>query len=190
MSFQPFALALARTCAYYSVFALRFLKTWPPAGPIDALELLGPKFPDAHVRDFAVTCLESLSDEDLLDYLLLLVQALKYEQHHDSALARFLLRRALRHHRVGHFLFWYLRGEMHVPEVSQRFSLLLEAYLNGCTQRSDFKRQALMLRELVRVALAIKAGVKSEERKELLHAELKKMDWQNKEFVRLPLDPR
>ena len=60
-------------------------------------------------------------------------QALKYEARHDSALARFLLRRALcSPHVLGHQFFWSLRAEMHLPDVSERFGLLLEEYLRCC----------------------------------------------------------
>ena len=46
------------------------------------------------------------------------LQVLKYEARHDSALARFLLRRSLRcPHLVGHTFFWCLKAEMHVREV-------------------------------------------------------------------------
>ncbi len=49
------------------------------------------------------------------------MKVLKYEARHDSALGRFLLRRALRcPHRVGHVFFWSLKAEMHVPEASER----------------------------------------------------------------------
>ncbi|XP_056454768.1 phosphatidylinositol 4,5-bisphosphate 3-kinase catalytic subunit delta isoform [Gadus chalcogrammus] len=33
--------------------------------------------------------------------------------------------------RIGHFLFWHLRSEMHVSSVSLRFGLILEAYCRG-----------------------------------------------------------
>lgn len=110
--------------------------------PVDALELLDAKFADALVRQYAVTYLEELSNEELGDYLLQLVQVLKYEPYHDSALSRFLLRRALRNRKIGHALFWYLRSEMHVPTISERFGLLLEAYLRGCgPHRTELKKQ-------------------------------------------------
>ena len=57
----------------------------------------------------------------LLTTALLTIKVLKYESRHDSALGRFLLRRALRcPHHVGHVFFWSLKAEMHVPEVSER----------------------------------------------------------------------
>lgn len=45
----------------------------------DALELLSPNFTHPVVRKYAVTRLKQACDEDLLLYLLQLVQALKYE---------------------------------------------------------------------------------------------------------------
>lgn len=49
------------------------------------------------------------SDEELSQYLLQLVQVLKYEPFLDCALSRFLLQRALANRRIGQFLFWHLR---------------------------------------------------------------------------------
>lgn len=71
---------------------------------------------------------------------------LKYELYHDSALSRFLLRRALRSREVGHALYWYLKSEMHVPTITERYGLLLEAYLRGCgSHRQELKKQEEVL---------------------------------------------
>uniref|UniRef100_A0A8C1NGI2 phosphatidylinositol-4,5-bisphosphate 3-kinase n=1 Tax=Cyprinus carpio TaxID=7962 RepID=A0A8C1NGI2_CYPCA len=71
------------------------------------------------------------SDDELFQYLLQLVQVLKYESYLDCDLTCFLLERALANKKIGHFLFWHLRSEMHVPSVSLRFGLILEAYCRG-----------------------------------------------------------
>ncbi|OWK05787.1 PIK3CB, partial [Cervus elaphus hippelaphus] len=47
-------------------------------------------------------------DEELSQYLLQLVQVLKYEPFLDCALSRFLLERALANRRIWQFLFWHL----------------------------------------------------------------------------------
>ena len=79
-----------------------------------------------------------MADYELSVYVLQLVQVLKYEARHDSSLARFLLRRSLRcPHLVGHTFFWCLKAEMHVPEVSERFGLLLQEYLRCCGPHRD-----------------------------------------------------
>ncbi|XP_072175298.1 phosphatidylinositol 4,5-bisphosphate 3-kinase catalytic subunit beta isoform-like [Diadema setosum] len=107
------------------------LQIWPPLKPEEAMELLDYRYPDVSVRQFAVECLKSLTDDQFSQYLLQLVQALKYETHLDCALGRFLLDRALSNQRIGHFLFWHLRAEMHQAAVTTRFGLMLEAYCRG-----------------------------------------------------------
>nr|BAQ19553.1 phosphatidylinositol 4,5-bisphosphate 3-kinase catalytic subunit beta isoform [Patiria pectinifera] len=107
------------------------LQIWPELKPEEAMELLDYRYPDLSVRKFAVECLNNLVDSQLSQYLLQLVQALKYETHLDCELGQFLLRRALANQRIGHFLFWHLRAEMHQPAVSTRFGLMLEAYCRG-----------------------------------------------------------
>ncbi|CAL8369312.1 unnamed protein product [Lota lota] len=107
------------------------LRAWPELPGIHALELLDYSFPDPSVRAFTVKCLKKLGDNELLQYLIQLVQVLKYESYLDCDLTTFLLERALSNKRIGHFLFWHLRSEMHVSSVSLRFGLILEAYCRG-----------------------------------------------------------
>lgn len=134
----------------------RIVDSWPPLGPTDALELLDARYADAHVRAYAVARLELFTDSQLSDYLLQLTQVIKYEPYHDSALGRFLVRRALRSSRIGHIFFWYLRAEMHVPEIAERYGLLLEAYLRGVPNfRKELAKQTNMLSVLEETARAI-----------------------------------
>uniref|UniRef100_A0A2K6KMK9 phosphatidylinositol-4,5-bisphosphate 3-kinase n=1 Tax=Rhinopithecus bieti TaxID=61621 RepID=A0A2K6KMK9_RHIBE len=84
------------------------LQIWPKLPPREALELLDFNYPDQYVREYAVGCLRQMSDEELSQYLLQLVQVLKYEPFLDCALSRFLLERALGNRRIGQFLFWHL----------------------------------------------------------------------------------
>ncbi len=54
--------------------AYRFLYVWTEPAPLQALQILGPNFPDPKIRGYAVHRLEALSDADLLDYMLQLMQ--------------------------------------------------------------------------------------------------------------------
>ncbi|XP_037540167.1 phosphatidylinositol 4,5-bisphosphate 3-kinase catalytic subunit delta isoform isoform X2 [Nematolebias whitei] len=110
---------------------VNLLKYWPDLPAIHALELLDYSFPDPAVRSFTIRCLRKLRDDELLQYLIQLVQVLKYESYLDCDLTTFLLERALSNRRIGHFLFWHLRSEIHVASVSLRFGLILEAYCRG-----------------------------------------------------------
>ena len=165
------------------------LRSWAPLKPVAALELLDAKFADEAIRTHAVRCLESISDGELADLVLQLTQVLKYEARHDSALARFLLRRALRcPHQVGHVFFWSLKAEMHVPEVSERYGLLIQEYLRCCGEhREHLQRQCLVESNLVKAAELVKTVPKGE-RKELLQAELAKVTFPP--TFQLALDPR
>nr|XP_006130827.1 phosphatidylinositol 4,5-bisphosphate 3-kinase catalytic subunit beta isoform isoform X3 [Pelodiscus sinensis] len=107
------------------------LQIWSKLPPREALELLDFNYPDQYVREYAVGCLKQMSDEELSQYLLQLVQVLKYEPFLDCALSQFLLERALANRRIGQILFWHLRSEVHIPAVSVQFGVILEAYCRG-----------------------------------------------------------
>ncbi|XP_040009152.1 phosphatidylinositol 4,5-bisphosphate 3-kinase catalytic subunit gamma isoform [Xiphias gladius] len=124
-----------------------------------ALELLSMDFADEMVRRLAVQRLESLSNDDVMKYLLQLVQTLKVEPYHDSFLARYLIQRALRSKRIGHFFFWYVRSEVAgCPYFCKRMAVILEAYLLGCGQAmlDSFTQQVQAVEALQEVALMIK----------------------------------
>ncbi|XP_041119907.1 phosphatidylinositol 4,5-bisphosphate 3-kinase catalytic subunit beta isoform-like [Polyodon spathula] len=135
------------------------LQIWPKLSPRDALELLDFNYPDQYVREYAVQCLRDMSDEELSQYLLQLVQVLRYEPYYDCALSRFLLERAQANRRIGHFLFWHLRSEIHMPAVSVQFALILEAYCRGSIPHIEvLKRQVEALTKLKAVNELIKLG--------------------------------
>ncbi|XP_060750625.1 phosphatidylinositol 4,5-bisphosphate 3-kinase catalytic subunit gamma isoform isoform X1 [Tachysurus vachellii] len=124
-----------------------------------ALELLSVDYTDENVRRLAVQRLEMMSNEEVLRYLLQLVQTLKVEPYHDSYLARFLIQRALRSKRVGHFFFWYLRSEVAgCPFFRQRMAVILEAYLLGCGEAmlTSFQHQVQVVKILYEVAIRVK----------------------------------
>jgi phosphatidylinositol-4,5-bisphosphate 3-kinase len=133
------------------------LRLWAALTPEDALELLDVGFSDEMIRRHAVAALETLADDKLISYLLQLVQVLKFECFLNNDLARFLLRRSLKNQRVGHFFFWYLRSEMHVPETALRFGVLLEAYCRGCGDHIiELTYQHESLRKIEEVAEQLK----------------------------------
>lgn len=168
----------------------RLLDAWAPMAPLDALELLDSKFPDKRIREYAVVRLEELTNEEISDYLLELVQVLKYEPYHDSALARFLLQHALRHRHLGHLFFWLLKSEIHVGEISERYGLLMEAYLRGCgSHLQELKTQDEMQKKFIHTANMIK-NFKDSERLPILRTELTKLNANFPAKLALPLNPR
>ncbi|KDO35605.1 hypothetical protein SPRG_18804 [Saprolegnia parasitica CBS 223.65] len=158
---MPFLLSVDWAHRGHVTEAYKYLYLWtPPPRCRLALQLLSPKFADPFVRAYAVRCLDSLPDYRLRLYLLQLVQALKCEPHHDSALMRFLLVRALKSpSEVGYALFWLLQAELHVPITQDRFALLRTQYLcHSGVFRVELYQSMYVMRILERLATAVKAA--------------------------------
>ncbi|CAL8340783.1 unnamed protein product [Lota lota] len=172
------------------IYAL--LRQWACLSHMDALGLLHASFPDQELRRTAVQWMDSISDPELLDFLPQLVQALKYECYLDSALVRFLLRRAIGDVRVAHFLFWLLKDALQDRQFSGRYQHLLAALLccAGRGLREEFDRQCWMVSVLAKVAQRVRDAVASN-RQTVLREGLDEM----KQFFsvnsrcRLPLNP-
>ncbi|XP_059138757.1 phosphatidylinositol 4,5-bisphosphate 3-kinase catalytic subunit delta isoform-like [Physella acuta] len=143
------------------------LQTWPNL-PVDyALEILDYEYPDHNVREFAVRCLdEELGDDDFSQYMLQLVQALKFETHLICPLAELLLTRALKNQHLGHKLFWLLRSELHNPAVTTQYSLILKIYLkNNHDHLCVLMKQQDALKKLSALNSLIKEGKIGDEAK-------------------------
>lgn len=65
-------------------------------------------FPDNEVRRLAVKRIRLLSNDQLIDFLPELVQAIKHETYDNSPLAEFLLEKALSSPTIAHNLYWFL----------------------------------------------------------------------------------
>ncbi|KAK5582911.1 hypothetical protein RB653_004500 [Dictyostelium firmibasis] len=168
--------------------AISLLDRWPKLKPYEALELLDAKHANRKVREFAVTCLEDLSEDELVDILLQLVQVLKYEPFHDSKLSRFLLRKAILNRNIGHSFFWYLKSDLHVSNLSERFGILLESYLFSCgAHRVELLKQMDVINNLTEVAKKIKP-LKDQDRREFMIKEFESLEWPKR--FHLTLNPR
>jgi len=169
--------------------AYLLMSKWKAPAPLDALQLLDVNFPDPKVRAYAVQCLEQMDNEELRQYMLQLTQVLKFESFLDSALARFLLRRALRNPRlIGHVLFWFLKAEMHLPEVAARYGVLIEHYLRNSGQhRTVLGHQMFVMAKLEATAMHVKDADSKEGYKATLREELPRIVFP--ENFQLPISP-
>ncbi|KAG8568347.1 hypothetical protein GDO81_013964 [Engystomops pustulosus] len=170
------------------------LQTWPELPVLTALELLDFNFPDRHVGSFTMSCLKKLTNEELCQYLLQLVQVLKYESYLECELTMFLLERALIHRKIGHFLFWHLRSEMHVPAVALRFGLILEAYCRGSTYHMKvLMKQGEALSKLKGLNDFVRSSVQKTSKaqaKEAMHMCLRQDTYlEPLSYIYSPLDP-
>ena len=165
------------------------LELWEPPLPTQAMQLLDRRFMDPKVRAFAVHCLEELDDEELQLYMLQLCQQIKFENYADSALSRFLLRRALKNMRlIGHMFFWQLQSEVCDVDVRERFTILLQIYIRNCDDhRVELGHQMFVMKRLENVAETVKTGESKAERLSILKEQLRATVLP-KEF-QLPLNP-
>eukprot|EP01063_Lacrimia_lanifica_P008011 TRINITY_DN1514_c0_g1_i1.p1 TRINITY_DN1514_c0_g1~~TRINITY_DN1514_c0_g1_i1.p1 ORF type:complete len:1260 (+),score=465.04 TRINITY_DN1514_c0_g1_i1:108-3887(+) len=175
---------------------------WRPPKPgceLEALELLDARYANGRVREYAIHILDSLSDSALSECILQLVQVLKYEPYHYSALARFLLRRSVNNPQlIGHTVFWHLKAEMSNPKVRERHGLLIEELVLRLPirMRRRFGKQDALIEVLLKVAVGVKKCTMAERntfvRKELDENFVKILgrgDGGTTTFD-LPLDPR
>lgn len=102
------------------------LQNWERPEPMDVLQLFLPCFPDTHVRDMAIKWLLSVSNDDFVDYLPQLLEALKHETWAASPLAKLMLERSLQSARVAHSLYWLLAQSLpgQTPQVTYIFMMI------------------------------------------------------------------
>ncbi|KAF2278021.1 phosphatidylinositol 3-kinase [Westerdykella ornata] len=188
--------------------AAPLLERWAEVEIDDALELLGRDFNHPIVRGYAVERLKKAEDDELLLYLLQLVQALKYEaagEGDDSSLARFLISRATNSFLLGNYFHWYLMVEIsdtssdQAPEhrdlfakVEYDFMIELEKTPLGKETRNTLKRQGELVTILAKISKDVRFDRGNRPQK---IGRLKKLlsdpknELTNFEPLPLPLDP-
>ncbi|RLN97487.1 hypothetical protein BBJ28_00003741 [Nothophytophthora sp. Chile5] len=170
--------------------AYRLLLHWRPPTYLQALQLLSPLYSDPKVRAYAVRCMHALPDHRLQLYLLQLVQALKNERYHDSALARFLLMRALTNpSQIGYLLYWFLKAEAHNHQTAERFELISSQYLQLCgSYKLEIRQSVYVMKKLEEIAALVKSESSATARKEKLQEALRAAVLP--ETFQLPSQPR
>ncbi|EPY41053.1 phosphatidylinositol-4,5-bisphosphate 3-kinase [Angomonas deanei] len=148
---------------YYVRETHMLVRGWSPLSPFDALELLDAQFADSVVRTQAIRFMEYISDFELRNCILQLVQVLKFEPYYYCPLSRFLLRRMLRsNYSVGHYVFWYLAAEVKNVKICEFHGLILEEFLKRTPLRRSYLRQVYVTRELLWCSLEIQRAQKKD----------------------------
>ncbi|KAE8541128.1 hypothetical protein D1P53_002482 [Cryptococcus gattii VGV] len=158
----------------------KLLPLWgQEVGMDDALELLGPGFTHKKVRAFAVKRLERAEDDELLLYLLQLVQALKFEHkssldtqrghrghrkrekelasqdEQSSGLSQFLINRSVANPILGTSFHWYLMIECdNRSSVGKMYAQVAFNFMKKLSETPEGQAQRDILRrqgELVQV---------------------------------------
>lgn len=196
--------------------SVQLLSKWTEIDVDDALELLGPNFDNPAVRAFAVERLGKSDDDELLLYLLQLVQALKFEvkpsdgnkePSTNTSLARFLIERAARSLMLGNYFHWYLMVECDdkspgqpaqhrklFAKIEYDFMLELDKTPEGKETRKTLRRQAEFIAVISKISLqtSLKSGltiVKKTEKAKHFLADPKNELLDISPPLPLPLDP-
>jgi len=117
--------------------ALELMNKWAPIDIADALELLSASFTTKEVREYAVQQLERADNDELINYLLQLVQALRYEQEYPNELSKFLMKRCCGTPELANYLYWYMTVE---SATSGKYKQTLDEFIDhlvAATQSSD-----------------------------------------------------
>ncbi|KAJ6257567.1 hypothetical protein Dda_7352 [Drechslerella dactyloides] len=135
---------------------LELLPKWAEVDVDDALELLGPAFTNHAVRTYAVARLKKADDNELVLYLLQLVQALKFERvqsgdnNSESSLAQFLVTRASENETLGSLLYWYLAVEMEFKRHKKLYERVVFEFmhqLEAATEAPERPKRSMLARQ-------------------------------------------
>lgn len=147
----PKVLHAAHSWDYASLIDLHsLLNSWTPLTPLQSLELLLPRYPDMEVRKKAVKWISQMPNDQLVDFLPQLLQALKHDTYDASPMAQFLLCKSLESPRIAHHLYWLLvhslPGDSPQNSMDSLTSDLDESLI---TQARYHRRNKMMLRGLL-----------------------------------------
>ncbi|XP_039596720.1 phosphatidylinositol 4-phosphate 3-kinase C2 domain-containing subunit alpha [Polypterus senegalus] len=172
-----------------SVYGL--LYQWPPVSPLCTLELLHLRFADTEVRTAAVKWLEHISNDEVMDYLPQLVQALKFECYLKNALVIFLMSRALQNIHISHYLYWLLKDAAQDPLFRARYENVLGALLSLCGKglREELEKQTRFVQLLEVVAEKVRQAGGSARQVVLQEGMERARTFFVKNKCRLPLNP-
>ncbi|XP_069763558.1 phosphatidylinositol 3-kinase C2 domain-containing subunit gamma-like isoform X2 [Narcine bancroftii] len=169
------------------------LKTWSfSTNPLESLGLLLPSFSDQELRQAAVQQIGTILNDELLDYLPQLVQAIKFEWHLNSPLVELLVDRSIRSTRVAHQLYWLLKDGMADSQFKDRYGQLLAAVLccSGQAMQEELDKETKLVEKLTAVAQKVCSADHSK-CSTVLAKELEKIEkfFYQEHACRLPLNP-
>ena len=176
--------------AHTAAVTQELLSIWKPLPPNIALGLLTADFPDIVTREYAVKWFSTVNESELCDYLPQLVQALKYESYHNSALAKYLISSALKSPKVALYLFWHLKYYTADAQFSLRFQIVLGGVLGVCgtALKDQLSRQDQVVQLLSLTTKKVKE-TRDNMRRTVLNEELDSITANMEGNLRLPVNP-
>ncbi|XP_047405278.1 phosphatidylinositol 3-kinase C2 domain-containing subunit gamma isoform X2 [Sciurus carolinensis] len=168
------------------------LRRWTFSHPLEALGLLTSSFPDQEIRKVAVQQLDTLLNDELLEYLPQLVQAVKFEWNLESPLVELLLHRSLQSIQVAHRLYWLLKDAQNEVYFKSWYQKLLAAlqFCAGKALNDEFSKERKLIKILGDIGEKVKSA-SDPRRQEVLRKEIGRLEefFQDVNSCHLPLNP-
>ncbi|XP_057557627.1 phosphatidylinositol 3-kinase C2 domain-containing subunit gamma isoform X3 [Hippopotamus amphibius kiboko] len=168
------------------------LRRWKISHPLEALGLLTSSFPDQEIRKVAVQQLDNLLNDELLEYLPQLVQAVKFEWNLESPLVQLLLHRSLQSIQIAHRLYWLLKDAQNEAYFKSWYQKLLAAlqFCAGKALSDEFSKEKKLIKILGDIGEKVKSA-SDPQRQEVLKKELGRLEefFQCANTCHLPLNP-
>uniref|UniRef100_A0A2K6LFA7 Phosphatidylinositol-4-phosphate 3-kinase catalytic subunit type 2 gamma n=2 Tax=Rhinopithecus bieti TaxID=61621 RepID=A0A2K6LFA7_RHIBE len=168
------------------------LRRWTFSQPLEALGLLTSSFPDQEIRKVAAQQLDTLLNDELLEYLPQLVQAVKFEWNLESPLVQLLLHRSLQSIQVAHRLYWLLKDAENEAYFKSCYQKLLAAlqFCAGKALSDEFSKEQKLIKILGDIGEKVKSA-NDHQRQEVLKKEIGRLEefFQDVNTCHLPLNP-
>nr|KAF6497026.1 phosphatidylinositol-4-phosphate 3-kinase catalytic subunit type 2 gamma [Rousettus aegyptiacus] len=168
------------------------LRRWKFSHPLEALGLLTSSFPDQEIRKVAVQQLDNLLNDELLEYLPQLVQAVKFEWNLESPLVQLLLHRSLQSIQIAHRLYWLLKDAQNEAYFKSWYQKLLAAlqFCAGKALSDEFAKEMKLIKILGDIGGKVKSA-SDPQRQEVLKKEIGRLEefFQHINTCHLPLNP-
>ncbi|XP_070126130.1 phosphatidylinositol 3-kinase C2 domain-containing subunit gamma isoform X9 [Equus caballus] len=167
-------------------------RRWKFSHPLEALGLLTSSFPDQEIRKVAVQQLDNLLNDELLEFLPQLVQAVKFEWNLESPLVQLLLHRSLQSIQIAHRLYWLLKDAQNEAYFKSWYQKLLAAlqFCAGKALSDEFSKEKKLIKILGDIGEKVKSA-SDPQRQEVLQKEIGRLEefFQHINTCHLPLNP-
>lgn len=122
------------------------LQDYPIIHSFAGLEILAMPISNIRVWEYAVKCLWSLSDSEIISIIPQLIQSVKREMYICGPVSRFLLMKALSRKSIGYVMYWHIKSEMDEDNLYSRFNIIKQCYLENIA--TDYRREILSIERI------------------------------------------
>lgn len=122
------------------------LQEYPVIHSFAGLKILALPVCNIPLWEYAVKCLWSLSDSEIISIIPQLIQSIKREMYICGPISRFLLTKALSRKAIGYVMYWHIKSEMDEDNLYSRFNIIKQCYLENIA--ANYRREILAIERI------------------------------------------